>query len=62
MEVPIKTRSTPTTLSFKGQATKLTTVKWSISVADKHYKSRQGAIEHAVKKLVDVLKANGHVS
>ena len=30
MEVPIKTRSTPASLSFKGQATKLTTVKCAI--------------------------------
>ena len=29
-KVPIKTRSTPASLSFKGQATKHTTVKWSI--------------------------------
>ena len=29
-EVSIKTRSTPSSLSFKGQATKHTTVKWSI--------------------------------
>ena len=27
-EVSIKTRSTPASLSFKGQATKHTTVKW----------------------------------
>ena len=33
-EVSIKTRSTPASLSFKGQATKHTTVKWSV---DKHY-------------------------
>ena len=31
-EVSIKTRSTPASLSFKGQATKHTTVKWSISL------------------------------
>jgi len=37
-------------------------VESGISVTDKHYKSKEGAIEHAVKKLVDVLKANGHVS
>ena len=29
-KVSIKTRSTPASLSFKGQATKHTTVKWSI--------------------------------
>ena len=29
-EVSIKTKSTPASLSFKGQATKHTTVKWSI--------------------------------
>ena len=29
-EVSIKKRSTPASLSFKGQATKHTTVKWSI--------------------------------
>ena len=29
-EVSIKTRSTPASLSFKGQATKHTTIKWSI--------------------------------
>ena len=29
-EVSIKTRSTPASLSFKGQATKQETVKWSI--------------------------------
>ena len=31
-EVSIKTRSTPALLSFKGQATKGTTVKWSIVI------------------------------
>ena len=30
IEVPIKARSTPASLSFKGQTTKHTTVKWSI--------------------------------
>ena len=30
-KVSIKTRSTPASLSFKGQATKHTTVKWSIA-------------------------------
>ena len=30
-EVSIKTRSTPASLSFKGQASKDATVKWSIS-------------------------------
>ena len=30
-EVSIKTRSTAASLSFKGQATKHTTVKWSIA-------------------------------
>jgi len=29
-EVSIKTRSTPASLSYKGQGTKHTTVKWSI--------------------------------
>ena len=32
-KVSIKTRSTPASLSFKGQATKLTAVKWSVSSA-----------------------------
>ena len=32
-EVSIKTRSTPASLSFKGQATTHTTVKWSISLS-----------------------------
>ena len=31
-EVSIKTRSPPASLSFKGQATKHTTVKWSIAL------------------------------
>ena len=31
-KVSIKTRSTPASLSFKGQATKHATVKWSIGV------------------------------
>ena len=31
-KVSIKTRSTPASLSFKGQATKHTTVKWSIVI------------------------------
>ena len=31
-KVSIKTRSTPASLSFKGQATKHTTVKWSIEI------------------------------
>ena len=30
-EVSIKTRSTPASLSFKGQVTKHTTVRWSIT-------------------------------
>ena len=39
-KVSIKTRSTPASLSFKGQATKHTTVKWSmISQRVKIYKS-----------------------
>ena len=33
-KVSIKTRSTPASLSFKGQATKHTTVKWSIGTCD----------------------------
>ena len=33
-EISIKTCSTPTSLSFKGQATKHTTVKWSILYTD----------------------------
>lgn len=37
-------------------------VESGISVTDKHYKSKQGAIEHAVKKLIDALKAKGQVS
>ena len=37
-------------------------VESGISVTDRHYKSRQGAIEHAVQKLVSVLKAKGLVS
>ena len=32
-EVSIKTRSTPASLSFKDQATKHTTVKWSIALS-----------------------------
>ena len=32
MEVSIKTRSPPASLSFKGQATKQATVKWSIKL------------------------------
>ena len=31
-KVSIKTRSTPASLTFKGQATKHTTVKWSIEI------------------------------
>ena len=33
-KVSSKTRSTPTSLSFKGQATKHTTVKWSIDTKE----------------------------
>ena len=33
-KVSIKTRSTPASLSFKGQATKHTTVKWSIQTSN----------------------------
>ena len=38
-KVSIKTRSTPASLSFKGQATRHTTVKWSIhnEIPDTHY-------------------------
>ena len=35
-EVTIKTRSTPASLSFKGQATKHLTVKWSICKQPEH--------------------------
>ena len=35
-KVSIKTRSTPASLSFKGQATKQTTVKWSIDITSGH--------------------------
>ena len=37
-------------------------VESGISVTEKHYQSKQGAIEHAVKELIDVLKAEGLVS
>ena len=37
-------------------------IESGISVTDRHYKSKQGAIEHAVKKLIDGLKAKGLVS
>ena len=37
-------------------------VESGTSAKDKHYKSKQGAIEHAVEKLIDVLKAKGLVS
>ncbi|XP_029213670.1 anti-lipopolysaccharide factor-like [Acropora muricata] len=33
-----------------------------ISVKAKHYQSKHGAIEHAVKKLIDKLKAQGIVN
>ena len=33
-KVSIKTRSTPASLSFKGQATKQETVKWSIWIVN----------------------------
>ena len=36
-KVSIKTRSTPASLSFKGQATKQTTVKWSIVLYHRFY-------------------------
>ena len=47
-EVSIKALSTPASLSFKGQVTKHTTVKWSIptdeihkqDTINKHYKAR----------------------
>ena len=32
------------------------------SVEAKHYQSKQGAIEHAVKELIDKLKASGIVT
>ena len=37
-------------------------VESGISVRDKYYKSKQGAIQHAVKKLIDILKDKGLVS
>ena len=37
-------------------------VESGISVIDRHHKSKQGAIKHAVKKLIDELKARGLVS
>ena len=36
-------------------------VESGISETDRHYKSRQGAIEHAVEKLIGELKARGLV-
>ena len=49
-EVSIKTRSTPASLSFKGQATKHTTVKWSI------IGGRDGAVvsEHSCLQKEDI--------
>ena len=51
-EVSIKTRSTPASLSFKGQATKHATVKWSIVkmatcayIAVHHHEVPEGIIE-----------------
>lgn len=37
-------------------------VESGISVTDRHYKTKQGAIKQAVKKLIDALKAKGLVS
>ena len=41
-------------------------IAWDVesgtSVKAKHYKSKHGAIEHAVKELIDKLKANGIVT
>jgi len=37
-------------------------VESGISVKAKHYHSKHGAIEHAVKDLIDKLKANGIVT
>ena len=37
-------------------------VESGISVIDRHYKSKQGAIKHAVKTLIDGLKTEGLVS
>ena len=37
-------------------------VESGASRTEKHYKSRQGAIQNAVKELIDVLKAEGLVS
>ena len=50
IEVSIKTRSPPASFSFKGQATKHTTVKWSIS-------ETQSYILYQVLPLVDVAVA-----
>lgn len=37
-------------------------VESGTSVKAKHYQSKHGAIEHAVKKLIDKLKAQGIVN
>ena len=57
-EVSIKTRSTPASLSFKGQATKHTTIKWSmIKGLDFLCKGKQSMIQRAFTPYIS-LKAN----
>ena len=61
-EVSIKTRSTPASLSFKGQATKHTTVKWSIGASSKNlpsgqlWKSHLGALSVRLNYSVGLLR------
>lgn len=51
---------------FRGFQLEYLGVAWDVesgtSVKARHYKSRQGAIEHAVKQLIDELKAKGILS
>lgn len=57
-------------ISYKAQGRLHTLTEWvydgrawdvesGISIEAKHYKSKHGAIEHAVKKLIDKLKDKG---
>ena len=53
-EVSIKTRSTPASLSFKGQGTKHTTVKWCIFVSLSHQRSTTVYLETRKPLTVEV--------
>ena len=57
-EVSIQTRSPPASLSFKGQATKHTTVKWSIDkqIINKQRSEVLNMVNNAANFLITIIQ------